>query len=51
MKITIRAARVNKGLTQTEAANLLHVTLGTVSRWEQGLTAPPYSAIELMSKI
>lgn len=51
MKITLRAARVNKGMTQTEAANLLHVTVGTVVRWEKGITAPPYTALEMMSKI
>lgn len=34
LKISIRAARVNAGLTQVEAADLLDVSEGTLVKWE-----------------
>ena len=40
MPITLRAARVNKGLTQIEAGKLLGVSLYTVQNWESGKTFP-----------
>lgn len=40
MPITLRAARVNKGLTQAEAGKLLGVSLYTVQNWEAGKTFP-----------
>ena len=40
MPITLRAARVNKGLTQMEAGKLLGVSLYTVQNWEAGKTFP-----------
>lgn len=33
---TIRAARLNAGLTQTEAATLLHSGIRTWQQWEAG---------------
>lgn len=51
MNITIKAARVNKGLTQTEAAKLLHVNIMTLVRWEKGQTEPPYAVKQLMAQI
>ncbi len=43
-KITLRAARVNAGLTQQEVADELGVALSTVRNWENGTTTPklPY---------
>lgn len=40
MKITLRAARVNAGLTQAEVALALGVNIATVSSWETGKTKP-----------
>lgn len=40
MAITIKAARVNAGLTQKEAAQKLGVSEDVVSNWERGLTVP-----------
>ena len=34
-KITLKAARVNAGLTQQEVANELDVALSTVRNWEK----------------
>lgn len=40
MAITLKAARVNAGLTQTEASAVLGVTKATLSNWERGKTYP-----------
>lgn len=40
MAITMRAARVNVGLTQSEAADRLGVTEATLHNYECGKTAP-----------
>jgi transcriptional regulator with XRE-family HTH domain len=40
MAITLKAARVNKGLTQDEAGKLLGVSQYTISNWESGKTYP-----------
>lgn len=37
---TMKALRVEAGLTQLQVAVLLEVALMTVSKWERGLTAP-----------
>jgi len=40
LPITLKAARVNKGLTQEAAGKLLGVSLYTISNWERGETFP-----------
>lgn len=40
MKVTLKAARVNKGLTQIAAAEQLHVAPKTLICWEKGVTFP-----------
>lgn len=42
MAMTLRAARVNAGLTQQEAAEKIGVTANTVSRWELGVSSPTF---------
>ena len=39
-KITLKAARVNAGLTQEEAAQAINVTGKTLISWEKGVTHP-----------
>lgn len=39
-KITLKAARVNAGLTQKEAAEKLGVAQSTLRNWENGSTDP-----------
>lgn len=39
-KITLRAARVNAGLTLDEAAKALHTTKQTLINYEKGETSP-----------
>lgn len=41
LKITLRAARVNIGLSQEEAAARLNVSKKTLGSWENGVTFPP----------
>lgn len=40
MEITMKAARINAGYTQKEAARLLKVSRDTVSNWERGKSYP-----------
>lgn len=42
MAITLKAARVNVGMTQEEAAKRIGVTANTISRWELGISAPTF---------
>ncbi|MBR7072476.1 MAG: helix-turn-helix transcriptional regulator [Eubacterium sp.] len=42
-KITLKAARVNAGLTQKEAGAEIGVDEGTIRSWEQGETEPKIS--------
>ena len=39
-KITLAAARVNKGLSQKAAAKHLNVSNKTLCNWEKGITFP-----------
>ena len=45
MKISIKAARVNVGLSQKEAADYLKVSNKTLGNWENGITYPPADKI------
>lgn len=40
LKITLKAARVNAGMTQCEAAEKAGVTVQTLCSWETGKTEP-----------
>ena len=39
-KMTLKAARVNAGLSQIEAANKIGVTRETLGNWERGKSYP-----------
>lgn len=39
-KLSLKAARVNTGLTQEEAAQAINVTGKTLINWEKGVTHP-----------
>lgn len=45
-KLSLRAARINAGYTQSDAAELLGVSKTTLVKWEQGKTFPNAAAIE-----
>lgn len=40
MQITLKAARINRGVTQNEAGKALKVGRSTVGSWEKGKTFP-----------
>lgn len=50
-KITLKAARVNAGMTQTEAAKRIGVSISTLKNWESGNTFPKQPQIEAMCEI
>lgn len=50
-KITLAAARVNAGLTQTEAAEKIGVSQITISNWETGKTSPKMSIVPIIADL
>lgn len=46
MRVSLRAARVNKKLRQVDVAQALNVTKKTISSWENGKTMPCADQIE-----
>jgi DNA-binding XRE family transcriptional regulator len=51
MRITLKAARINKGFTQNDVAETLHVTKKTVGSWESGKTKPKVDKIEPLCEL
>ena len=45
VKITLKAARVNAGLSQKEAADRLGISNKTLGNWENGVSFPPADMI------
>lgn len=50
-KISIKAARVNAGMTQKEAAFKLGVSKDTIGNWERGKSFPSIKIIPEIEKI
>ena len=50
MAITLKAARINAGLTQAEAAELIGVTKVIIGNWERGISFPKITLIENIEK-
>lgn len=50
-KYTLRAARVNCGLTRQEAADMLNVSNRTLYNWEHGLTMPKVTQIDRICEL
>ena len=46
MRISLAAARINKGLTQEQVAEALKVAKKTVWSWENGKTRPKIDKVE-----
>ena len=46
MKITLRGARANAGMTQDYVAKAIGVSVSTVKNWEKGITFPNQPQIE-----
>ena len=47
----IRELRKEKGITQRDLADQLHITDRAVSKWERGLCAPDIALLEPLSEI
>ena len=50
-KITLKAARVNAGLSQKEAAQMVGVAESTLRNWEAGRTFPNQPKIEKLCEV
>lgn len=51
MNITLKAARVNAGLDQSDVARKLGVNIATVSSWETGKTRPSLENFRKLCKL
>ena len=51
MRMTVKALRVNKGLTQGEMAKMLGVSKKTVGAWENGKSMPNLDKVEAICSI
>lgn len=51
MAITLKSARVNKGLTQVKAAKLIGITPDTLSNYERGKSYPDVPIIQNMEQV
>ncbi len=51
LKITIKSARVNAGLTQKAAAKKLNVSNKTLCDWEKGNSVPNVLQVEKMCEL
>ena len=50
-KLTLAAARVNKGLSQKDAAKILNVSNKTLCNWEKGITFPKPNHIDAICNL
>jgi transcriptional regulator with XRE-family HTH domain len=50
-KVSLAAARVNAGLSQKEAAQLLSVSNVTLARWEKGESFPSALQVEKICRL
>lgn len=51
MAISLKAARINAGLEQNEAAKLAGIVVSTLARYERGLSSPELSLAQKLSKL
>ena len=51
MRDTLKNLRLDRGLTQAELAERIHVTRQAVSRWETGETVPNTETLKLLSRL
>lgn len=51
MKITLKAARVNAGMTQREAAIAMGTTKDTISNWERHKSFPGAKSIKRIEEV
>jgi transcriptional regulator with XRE-family HTH domain len=51
LQITLKAARVNAGITQSKAADVVKTTTRTISSWESGKTLPDIASFKTLCKL
>ncbi len=51
MAMTLKAARVNKGLTQKQAAALIGCAEDTLGNWERGVSFPDVPQLKRLEKV
>lgn len=51
MSLTLKAARVNKGLTQKQAAGLIGIAVDTLRMYEAGKTFPDVPVINKIENV
>lgn len=51
LKISLKAARTNVGLSQKEAARLLGISNKTLHSWETGATSPSAKHIDALCEL
>ena len=51
VKLSLRAARVNSGYSQKDAAGHLGVSNKTLGNWENGITFPPADKIPAICEL
>lgn len=51
LRITLKAARVNAGLSQREAAARLGVCRETLGNYEAGITVPDWNVVRRMERV
>lgn len=50
-KLSLKAARINAGYNQEQAASLLNISKATLVKWETGKTFPNAPAIEKICSV
>lgn len=51
MQLSLRAARVNAGLTQQQVTNKTGIARSTLVRWERGDTRPSQANLDLLCEL
>lgn len=51
MKFTLKAARVNKGLTQVAAAKLLNISKSALQKYEAGTVQPTVPVVKKIEAV
>lgn len=51
IQISLAAARVNAGMTQSDVAERLHKSKQTIINWEKGKVVPGIPEIETLSRL
>lgn len=51
MKVTLKAARINRGLTQEDASKQLGVSVETLGNYEKGITYPDIPVLKKIEKV